>query len=97
MEATEEKKEAVKGGEFLIKETDASTVFTPEDFTEEQNMIAQTCMDFLEHEIFPKLDEIDSIKDPELMPSLLDKAGELGLLGTSVPERFLRRSDRAPG
>ena len=88
MEATEEKKEAVKGGEFLIKETDAATVFTPEDFTEEQNMIAQTCMDFLEHEIFPKLDEIDSMKNPELMPSLLDKAGELGLMGTSVPERY---------
>lgn len=87
--ATEQTKEkAIKGGEFLIRETKAEDIFTPEEWSEEQKMIAQTCKDFLEQEIYPRLDEIDSMQHPELMPSLLDKAGELGLLGTSVPEEY---------
>ena len=81
-------KTALRGGEFLIRETDAGRIFTPEDWTEEQRMIAQTCRDFLDTEVMPRLDEIDSMKDPELMPLLLDKAGELGLLGTAVPEQY---------
>ncbi len=84
MEATKTK-QAIKGGEFLIRETEAHEIFIPEEWSEEQNMIAQTCRDFIKQEISPRLDEIDSMKDPKLMPSLLDKAGELGLLGTSVP------------
>ena len=91
MSTTAEQKElqkAIRGGEFLIRETNASEVFIPEEWSEEQKMIQQTCRDFLEQEIYPKLDEIDSMKNPELMPSLLDKAGELGLLGTSVPEKY---------
>ncbi len=87
MNAVEQKK-AIKGGEFLIRETQAQEVFIPEDFNEEQRMIAQTCKDFLKQEIHPRLDEIDSMKNPELMPQLLDKAGELGLLGTSVPQEL---------
>ncbi len=87
MTATEPKK-ALKGGEFLIAETDAAHVFIPEEFTEEQRMIAQTCQDFVEREIFPRADEIDYAKDTSLMESLMDKAGELGLLGTSVPEQY---------
>ncbi|AHM61537.1 acyl-CoA dehydrogenase domain-containing protein [Flammeovirgaceae bacterium 311] len=87
MEATD-KREATKGGEFLIKETTADQVFIPEEWSEEQRMIAQTCKDFLETEIYPRLEEIDSMKHPELMPNLMDKAGELGLLGTSVPEQY---------
>jgi alkylation response protein AidB-like acyl-CoA dehydrogenase len=78
-------KKAIKGGEFLIRETQANEVFIPEEFNEEQKMIMQQCKDFLTKEVFPLLDEIDSMKDPKLMPSILDKAGELGLLGTSVP------------
>lgn len=81
-------KRAVKGGEFLIRETNASEIFIPEDWNEEQRMIAQTCHEFLDQEVFPRLDEIDSMKDPGLMPSILDKAGELGLLGTSVPQEY---------
>src|SRR3954465_4700346 len=77
-----------KGGEFLIKETTAKEIFTPEDFNEEKKMIAQQCKNFVEKEITPRLDEIDSMKDPKLMPALLDKAGELGLLGTSIPQEF---------
>ncbi|MDX1627288.1 MAG: acyl-CoA dehydrogenase family protein [Fulvivirga sp.] len=79
---------AIKGGEFLIRETNAKDVFIPEEWSEEQKMIAQTCQDFLEQEVYPRLDEIDSMEHPELMPQLLDKAGELGLLGTSVPEKY---------
>lgn len=78
-------KQAIKGGEFLIRETEAHEIFIPEEWSEEQKMIAQTCRDFIKQEISNRLDEIDSMKDPKLMPSLLDKAGELGILGTSVP------------
>jgi alkylation response protein AidB-like acyl-CoA dehydrogenase len=85
--ATETTK-AIKGGEFLIRETTAQEIFIPEEFNEEQKMIEQQCKDFLAKEVFPRLDEIDSMKDPKLMPSLLDKAGELGLLGTSVPAEY---------
>jgi len=82
------KKELIKGGEFLVKETRAASIFIPEEWTEEQLMIAKTCKDFLKQEVYTRLDEIDSQKDPNLMPSLLNKAGELGLLGTSVPEQY---------
>ncbi len=80
--------QAIKGGEFLIRETQAHEIFIPEDFNEEQRMIAQTCKDFLKQEVYPRLDEIDSMKDLTLMPKLMDKAGELGLLGTSVPQEY---------
>lgn len=83
-----EKKQMTKGGEFLIKETPAKKIFIPEEWSEEQKMIAQTCSDFLNQEIFPRLEEIDSMKNLGLMPSLLDKSGELGLLGTSIPEQY---------
>lgn len=79
---------SLKGGEFLIKETEAAQIFVPEEFNEEQQMIAETCRDFLKAEIHPKLEEIDQAKSPELISSLMDKAGELGLLGTAVPEEF---------
>ena len=75
------------GGNFLISETEASAVFTPEDFTEEQKLMAQACHDFLELEIIPNLDRIDSLEEG-LMPSLLEKAGQLGLLSISIPEEF---------
>lgn len=83
-----ETKHAIKGGEFLIRETQAQEIFIPEEFNEEQKMIMQQCKDFLAKEVWPRLDEIDSMKDPKLMPSILDKAGELGLLGTSVPQEL---------
>lgn len=88
MATSVETKKAIKGGEFLIRETSAQDVFIPEDFSEEQKMIEQQCKDFLQKEVFPRLDEIDSMNDPGLMPGLLDKAGALGLLGTSVPETY---------
>jgi alkylation response protein AidB-like acyl-CoA dehydrogenase len=81
-------KASIKGGEFLIKDIDASQIFIPEEFNEEQQMIAQTCLDFLRTEVNPHLDEIDYAKNTDLMVSLMDKAGELGLLGTAIPEEY---------
>lgn len=76
------------GGAFVVTRTGPGDVFIPEDFSEEQTMIGETCREFLEREIFPRLAEIDSQSDPGLMPLLMDKAGELGLLGTSVPTGY---------
>jgi alkylation response protein AidB-like acyl-CoA dehydrogenase len=78
---------SLKGGEFLIKETEAKDVFIPEEWNEEQLMIAQTCHDFLAANVWDKLDRIDT-QEEGLMVDLLNKAGELGLLGISVPEEF---------
>lgn len=78
-------KTALKGGQWLIKENNAIDVFTPEDFSEEQLMILDMCLQFLKTEIYPVVDRIDKL-EPGLMPSLMEKAGELGLLSASVPE-----------
>jgi alkylation response protein AidB-like acyl-CoA dehydrogenase len=78
---------AIKGGEFLISKTLPSAIFTPEEWEEEQLMIAEMCNDFIAQEVTPILDRIDAM-EPGLMQNLLDKAGELGLLGLSVPEEF---------
>jgi alkylation response protein AidB-like acyl-CoA dehydrogenase len=88
MSTAVETKNAIKGGEFLTRETKAHEIFIPEEWNEEQKMVAQTCYDFIKQEIWPRLDEIDTQKDPTLMPRLMDKAGELGLLGTSVPTEY---------
>ena len=77
----------IKGGEFLIKTTDANSVFIPEQFNEEQRMIEQMATDFLKQEIWPNLDRIDS-QEAGLTESLLNKAAELGLLGMSIPEQY---------
>ena len=82
-----DKNDLIKGGEFLVKETDAKNIFIPEEFNEEQMMIVQTCEDFLEAEVYPHLERIDSA-EPGLMKELIEKAGELGLLGISVPEEY---------
>ena len=71
-----------------MKETSASQIFIPEEFSEEQKMIADTCRDFLKAEVWHRLEEIDQAKGPDLMASLMDKAGELGLLGTVIPEEY---------
>lgn len=82
-----ENKNTLKGGEFLIKETDPNSVFIPEQFDEEQQMIAATCNDFVEQEILPNIERIEKLEEG-YTPSLLEKAGELGLLGISVPEEL---------
>lgn len=79
---------SIQGGEFLVRETPAQDIFIPEEFSEEQKMMAQACQDFIDTEINPNVEAIDSMKHPELVPSLFKKAGELGLLGISVPEVY---------
>ena len=81
-------KTSINGGEFLVKETEAQDIFIFEEFTEEQKMMAQACQDFIDTEIHPHSEEIDSMKHPELVPSIFKKAGDLGLLGIAVPEEF---------
>ena len=86
--STETKKtEALKGGEFLIKDSDPQSIFIPEDITEEQKLMADAAREFVEKEIWPKLDAIDH-QEAGLTTSLLEKAGELGLLGAAVPEQY---------
>jgi len=77
----------VKGGEFMVQDLDAKDIFIPEEFDEEQRMIADTCRDFLDTEVFPNLDKIDNQED-NIGRALLEKAGELGLLGISTPEEL---------
>ena len=84
MDKTQDKK-ALTGGEWLIRDVDCEDIFIPEEWSEEQRMIQQTCLDFVNQEIVPHLDRIDSMEEG-LMPSLMNKAGELGMLGISVPE-----------
>jgi alkylation response protein AidB-like acyl-CoA dehydrogenase len=76
-----------KGGSFLITETTPSLVFSPEDFTEEQRMIAQTTREYVEKELMPNSQRIEE-KDYELQRQLLRTAGELGLLSASIPEQY---------
>ncbi|MFN8154125.1 MAG: acyl-CoA dehydrogenase family protein [Bacteroidia bacterium] len=78
---------ALKGGEFVIRTTDPQSVFIPEEFSEEHRMMADMAREFLEQHVDPILDRIDAM-EPGLMPSLLDKAGELGMLGVSIPEEY---------
>jgi alkylation response protein AidB-like acyl-CoA dehydrogenase len=77
----------IKGGEFIIRKTNPTEIFIPEEWNEEQLMIAQMCDDFIDQEVVPHLDRIDKMEEG-FMPSLLDKAGELGMLGMTVPEEL---------
>jgi alkylation response protein AidB-like acyl-CoA dehydrogenase len=78
-------RKVLKSGEFLVDTVEAKDVFIPEEFDDEQLMIAQSCQDFLDTEIYPNVDKIDS-PDIDLMRALLEKAGELGLLAIALPE-----------
>ena len=85
--AADVKSATLKGGEFVIRDTDAQDVFIPEQWNEEQLMIAQSCTDFLAQEVWPILDKIDA-QEEGLNIKLLNKAAELGLLGLNVPEEY---------
>ena len=84
---TQNKATIVRGGEFLIKETDPQEIFIPEEFSEEQRMMAQTCLDFVREEVNPLLDRLDNHEEG-LMEGLMKKAGELGLFAVSLPEQY---------
>ncbi|MBR2649460.1 MAG: acyl-CoA dehydrogenase family protein [Sediminibacterium sp.] len=78
---------ALQGGEWIIKESNPFETFIPEDFNEEQSMVMDMCEQFLQTEVLPIVDRIDKM-EPGLMPSLMEKAGEQGLLSTSFPEAY---------
>ncbi|NLU94355.1 acyl-CoA dehydrogenase family protein [Chitinophaga sp. Ak27] len=87
MDATVENKTALKGAEFLVKESAPEDVFTPEDFSEEQLMIKDMADQFISKEVTPIVERLDK-QEEGLMQSLLEKAGEQGLLGASFPEEY---------
>jgi len=84
---TKEKTTAIRGGEFLIKETLAKDIFISSEWSEEQIMIRDMCDEFLDTEIIPNLDRIDAMEEG-LMSSIMTKAGELGLMATAIPEEY---------
>jgi alkylation response protein AidB-like acyl-CoA dehydrogenase len=87
MSTATENKNLLRGGEWLIKESTAFDTFIAEDYNEEQQMVKDMCASFLDADVLPILERIDKL-EPGLMPSLLAKAGEQGLLGTSIPEEY---------
>ncbi|WP_153721393.1 acyl-CoA dehydrogenase family protein [Sporosarcina cascadiensis] len=81
------KKQLYRGGAFLYRSTQKEEIFTPEEFTDEHHMIANTAKNFIKNEVHPKNEEIEQ-QDFNLVTSLLQKAGDLGLLAHSVPEKY---------
>jgi alkylation response protein AidB-like acyl-CoA dehydrogenase len=76
-----------KGGSWLLEDTAASDIFTPERLTDEHRLMAQTTTEFVLSEVLPVLDRLEQ-KDWQLARSLLRRCGELGLLGIAVPEAY---------
>lgn len=87
MDTAVNSKAALKGAEFLVKDASPADVFIPEDFSEEQLMIKEMAETFIAREVTPVIDRLDKLEEG-LMPSLLDKAGEQGLLGAAFPEEL---------
>ena len=85
METTE--KDILRGGQFLVKETNCNDVFTPEDFSEEQKMMKEAVMEFNDREIIPNRARFEA-KDYAFTEACMKKAGELGFLGVAVPEAY---------
>lgn len=79
--------ELIRGGQFIVKDTPCEAVFTPEDFTEEQKMMRDAVIDFVDREIWPHKARLEK-KDYALTEEIMRKAGELGLLGIAVPEAY---------
>jgi len=87
MSAVLEQKQIVKGGAFLIEERTTEDIFTPEDFTEEHRMIAETTRQFIDNEVMPRIDELEH-HDWKLARDLVKKAADLGLIGANIPEEY---------
>src|SRR5918996_2021825 len=87
MAAVIEQKQIVKGGSFLIEERTPEEIFTPEDFTEEHRMIADTTRQFVDNEVVPRIDELEH-HDWELSRELVKRAADLGLIGANIPEEY---------
>src|SRR5689334_2916758 len=80
-------KPAAKGGSFLLESPQPSDVFTPADLTDDQKLIGQTAEEFVLKEVLPVVKDLEN-KKPGLMPQLVKKGGEVGLMGGGVPEEF---------
>ena len=87
MSAVVEQKQVVQGGSFLIEDRTTQEMFTPEDFTEEHRMIAETTRQFIDNEVIPHIDELEK-HDWKLARELVRKAAELGLIGANIPEEY---------
>ena len=87
MSAVAEQKQLIKGGAFLIEERAPEEIFTPEDFTEEHRMIADTTRQFVDNEVNPRIGELEK-HDWTLARSLVAQAADLGLIGANIPEEF---------
>ena len=84
---TQENKDILRGGQFLVKQTDCNDIFTPEDFSEEQRMMKQAVMEFNDREIIVHRERFEA-KDFALTEEVMRKAGALGFLSVAVPEKF---------
>jgi alkylation response protein AidB-like acyl-CoA dehydrogenase len=84
---TNQTEKIIKGGSFLIEDISYDRVFTPEDFTDEQKMIAKTTEDFVENEVLPQVEYLEN-HEFDRSVKLLKEAGELGLLAADVPEEY---------
>lgn len=84
---TAEEQKFLKGGEFIIRESKSEDIFIPEDFSEEQRMMAEATTDFIEKEVVPHREKFE-VKDYGFTEELMKKAGELGLLGITVSEEY---------
>ena len=78
---------SLKGGEWIIKDSNPDETYIPEDFDEEQKMVMDMCQQFLDAEVYPVMSRLEK-QEAGLMQSLMEKAGEQGLLSTSFPEEF---------
>ncbi|MEN3330249.1 MAG: hypothetical protein V7638_5056 [Acidobacteriota bacterium] len=87
MSAVAEQKKLIKGGAFLIEERTPEEIFTPEDFTEEHRMIADTTRQFVDNEVVTRIDELEK-HDWKLSRELVGKAADLGLIGANIPEEY---------
>src|ERR671938_1207324 len=87
MSAVAEERKIIKGGSFLIEERTPEEIFTPEDFTEEQRMIAETTREFIDNEVRPRIPELEK-HDWALARELVKKSAELGLVGAVIPEEY---------
>ena len=84
---TGEAKLRVKGGSFLIEQRVPEDIFTPEDMTDQHRLIARTAEEFMQHEVLPRVREIEE-KDTKLLRELLRKAAEIGLSATDIPQKY---------
>ena len=80
-------KDILRGGQFLVKETNCENIFTPEDFSEEQIMMRDSVKEFIDREVWPNKPKFEA-KDYAFTEEIMRKAGELGFLGVSVPEAY---------